>query len=121
VARVGKDLDEVVVSPNAAAVLRRTSPAAGEASGAGGAGLRRGDVLDKDVVFPVVAEVVGVAEPVAGVGSHLAEPLGGSVADAQVAVSDTVSVPPALEGPHVVVLPAEGSLDDVVQLAQGDA
>jgi hypothetical protein len=42
--------------------------AAGEASGVGGVRLGFGDVLDEDVVFPVVAEVVGVTEPVAGVG-----------------------------------------------------
>jgi hypothetical protein len=59
---VGEDLDEVAVSPDTAAVLRWAGPSAGEAAGVGGGGLGLGDRFDDDVMFPVVAEVVGVAE-----------------------------------------------------------
>src|SRR5262249_58845901 len=66
VGRVAEDLQQLPVPPDPAAVLGR--------AGAATTGtprvrhLRFGDehVLHQDVVLPVVAEVVGVAQPVAG-------------------------------------------------------
>ncbi len=61
-------LQEVLVTPRPTAVLRRARPAATDAAGNGRARLHRADLLDGDLVAPVVAEVVGVVERVALTG-----------------------------------------------------
>lgn len=59
--RIGEDLDQVLVSPHAAAVVGwgRTPPA--DTYRVGGRWVGECRLLDQDVVFPVVAEVIGVA------------------------------------------------------------
>lgn len=71
VGRIGDGDEELLVAPRAAAVLGRACRLAGEASRhlvdlAAGE-----DLLDDDVVVPVVAEVVDVAELVAFGGQFL--------------------------------------------------
>jgi hypothetical protein len=68
---IAHDLAEVAVPPDAAGVLDRPCPAAGQA----GRRLRRllEDILDGDDVFPGVADVVLVAELVAGRSDDVAK------------------------------------------------
>jgi len=121
VCRVGEDLQEVAVSPDATAVLRWAGAPAGEAAGIGNAWLDIGDGFDDNVMFPVVTEVVGVVELRTGAWGNLAESLRRRAADIQVTVGDPVPCAWGLEDPHVVVLPAEGGLDDVVQFFESAA
>ena len=62
VAGVGEDRLEIGVSPGAAAVLRRAGSLRGHEDRVVGVGVGVEQVLDEDLVLPVVAEVVGVAE-----------------------------------------------------------
>ena len=62
---VGEDLFELRVSPGAAAVFGWAGPLGGDQDGVVELGVGVEQILDEDLVFPVVAEVVCVAEPVA--------------------------------------------------------
>lgn len=84
---VGEDLPEVGVAPGAAAVLGRAGSLGGDQCGVVGVGIGVEQVFDGDLVLPVVAEVVGVAEASADVGEFVegdlalvAEPGGRAVA-----------------------------------------
>ena len=61
--RVSHGFDQVFVTGDAAAVLRRTGAGAGQA-GDGPVGDPREEFLDKDFILPTVAEVVLVDDPV---------------------------------------------------------
>ena len=74
-------------------------------------------VLDKDLVLPVVAEVVGVAEASAEV-DQLAECDLALVAESELGVRDAELFLAKGEFVHVVVLPTERRLENLVQLIQ---
>ena len=112
-----------MVAPRPAAVLWWARPAASDAGGNGGARLHRADLLDSDLVAPVVAEVVGVVErgPLVGDG---VEASGALIvrrrSEVPVRVGDPVAATADLELVEVVVPPPERGLDDFVQLGEGD-
>src|SRR5260370_15526151 len=60
------------ISPRSAAVLGRARTLAGQARQAC-SGIGREDLFQHDVVFPVIAEVIGVAHPGAGSGQNLSQ------------------------------------------------
>ena len=76
VVRVLNLLQKVRVAPGAAAVLGRAASGAGQAAGIMDAGFRDQLLLDPDVVFPAVTEVVEVAEARLGADEGMVEPDG---------------------------------------------
>src|SRR3954452_1790511 len=66
-------LQKLLIAPDPTDILRRTGPSAGQASRVQHTRLRREHLLHEDVVLPVVAEVVQVAEAGARVGSNATE------------------------------------------------
>jgi len=101
------------VGPRPAAVLGWPGTAPTGAHRVGTARLDSEDLLDADVVVPVVGEVVVVDEPL---GPPQPESAQGDLA---VLVEAFVLVPVNLEAMEVIVLPGEGDLQDGVQLGQG--
>jgi hypothetical protein len=73
VAGVGEDCFEVGVSPGAAAVLWWAGAFRGAERRVVDLGVGVKEVFDHDLVLPVIAEVVGVAEPVADSADQLTE------------------------------------------------
>ena len=65
---VGEDLSEVRVSPGAAAVLWWAGPLRAHQGRVVSVGVGVEQLLDGDLVLPVIAEVVGVAEAGADIG-----------------------------------------------------
>ncbi len=118
VRRVAEDGQQLLVSPWSAAVLRWAgSPAVG-AGGHGHARCERDRLLDGDLVFPPVAEVVAVFERVADVHDVVEH---GAVCvlhrrpEVPVGVGNPVALAVDLELVEVVVPPTERGLDVLVQ------
>src|SRR5215211_8861704 len=59
---IGEGLAKIGVAPHPTAVLRRATALASEANGVAPAGIGREHLLEDDVVLPVIAEVVDVAD-----------------------------------------------------------
>src|SRR5436309_7955557 len=120
VARILNGFQEVAVAPGTAAIFGGTRTAALDAPGVLHFGIGLQHFLDLDNVFPIVTEVIHVAELLdapldklaqldfAGAG-HLHRAFG--VFAVLLAVD--------LEGPQVVAFPVHDDLDDLVQLGQG--
>jgi hypothetical protein len=81
-----------------------------------GLGIGVEQIFDDDLVLPVITEVVGVAETVACACDQFAESDLALVAEPELAVGDAELLVAEGEHVHVVVLPAERRLDDLVQL-----
>jgi hypothetical protein len=82
-----------------------------------GVGVRAEQVFDEDLVLPAVVEVVGVAEASAGVDQLIECDLA-LVVEVELGVADAEPFLAGGEGVHVVVLPAERCLDDLVELIE---
>jgi len=122
VLEVGEGLKEFRVAADAAAILGRAGPRAGQADGADLlAAVGWGDLFDLDLVLPAVADVVDVDELVTGLGRGVAEVDGVVIADvAPLGVGLGVAVWADLEHVEVAVGPAHGALEDVVELGEGE-
>lgn len=73
VAGIGEDVFEFGVSPGAAAVLWWAGSLRGNQDGVVGLGIEVEQFFDDDLVLPVIAEVIGVAESVVDAADQLAE------------------------------------------------
>jgi hypothetical protein len=128
VGRVGRRGDELV-AVHAAAVLRRTVAPAGGATRPRRLRRQREDRLQAQRVSPVVTEVVGVEQPVAGLDEDLVEAdgvrrhagvglvLGAERAQVALAVR-CMTGRTGSELVQVAVGPAEGDLEDLVDLVE---
>ncbi len=130
VARVRQHLEQSQIAIDAAAILRRAGPLARDQRRVGLLRVERLDLLDDDLVLPIVAEVVDVAEALDAPLDQRAEldvavVVGGLVARPGIVVGLTIAAVADLELMQVVVLPAHRRLDDPVQHVQaavgGDA
>jgi hypothetical protein len=66
VARIGEDAEKLGIAPRTAAVLGRAGTAAGEALKDVRRGFVNDDLLEHDVVAPVIAEVIVIPKPILG-------------------------------------------------------
>ena len=114
---VGEDAPEVRVSPGAAAVLWRAGALGDDQDRVGDVRVGVEQVFDDDLVLPVVAEVVGVAEASAEV-DELAECDLALVAEPELGIGVAELLLAEGEHVHVVVLPAERCLEDLVQVIE---
>ena len=104
--RILKGFEHIVVAPDSSAVLRRTPPPAADAGGQPDGGVVGEDLLQRDLVLPVVAEVVHVCHPVLFALQELADP-----------VFPLVEVPGRCRHPEVAV-PRTGDAEALVTLAE---
>src|SRR5690349_6900708 len=89
-AGVGKGVDEVGVAVYTAAVLRRAGAGAVQTDGVASAGLGGRQLLQPDLVFPAVAEVVLVPEGSAFLSGEIAQGGATFVLQWEVEVGDAV-------------------------------
>src|SRR5665213_2469485 len=121
---VGQDGEDVVEAGDAAAILGRRIPFAGDVAGIGEAGLALADVGDGEPVLPGIAEVVEVVEGRLARLQHVAqadfarreERRGSPI----LVRGQSVSLLVDRELPEMVVEPSHRDLDDVVQDLEGD-
>ena len=117
--------DEGEESFDDADVLRRAATLTGEAQSLWFAGIARDDLLDDDVVSPVVPEIVDVEKPITGPADHIAE-LGIAVRQepvprlVELRHGCPVSFVRDAELVQVGIGPAHGALEDVVELFEVD-
>jgi hypothetical protein len=81
------------------------------------AGLRIGveQLLDEDLVLPVIAEVIGVEELIADAAEKLADAHRSLVGELELGIWRPEPLGAPLEDVHVVARPAEGGDDRLVQ------
>ena len=117
---IGERVAQVGVSPDAAAVLRRTGPVPCNARRKQSVRLRLERLLEDDVVLPEVPEVVRVANPVSRFCEEIREAGLAFVAVVEFRIGWTVVPLGGRERVQVGVGPSHRGLDHVVDLAEGD-
>jgi len=115
---IGEGLAKIGVAPHPTAVLRRATALASEAHGVAPAGIGREHLLEDDVVLPVIAEVVDVADALSGFPEQVGDRDSALVAVTEFRVGQPVVDATRFEGMEVVVLPPHRDLDHVVEPAE---
>ena len=110
----------MLIAPDAAAVVGWGRTPSADAGREVGGRVGGGRLLDENVVFPVVAEVVRVADLVLDRGCDLFEGDGGVRAVPEVAVGVPELTVSGFEGVQVVAVPAESGQDRLVEPVEGD-
>jgi len=120
VVRVGQAVDEFLVALRPAASSGGHAPPPATQAGYPAVGLGCDQILQDDLVFPAVAEVVLVAERVTFATGQV--PQGGSalVAQREVPVGDAIADGVVDEHVQVRVGPSHGGLDHMVEAVQAD-
>ena len=116
-------LEELREAAGAADILRRRAAGTRDEAGILGVRLALPDVLDRDAVLPVVAEVVDVEELAHAPVDQRSEAdalrlVDRALEDFRLGIGDAVDLLAHHELVEVAVLPAHGDLDEVVQRGQ---
>ena len=116
---IGRRVEHLVETGDAAAIFRRPVAFAGDVMGIGKLGIARPDLGDREPALPAVAEVVEVIDHRLARPEYVSEPrltrVGGRLVSKILIRRFAITALGDGEFPKMIGLPAHGGLDDLVQ------